>query len=98
MKTIAQTIDSDLFTIREKHHINEVSENEKPTLDINITAGIFILYSVFSLFSLLIASVLYSIGMEDSVKPFVVAIMLSAAVGIITFILSYASAMTFEKI
>ncbi len=98
MKTIAQTIDTDFFTNSEKRHNNELSENEKPTLDLNFAAGIFILYSVFSIFSLLIVSVLYSLGMEDSVKPFVVAIMLSAAVGIITFILSYASAMTFEKI
>lgn len=93
---IAQTINNDFFTLGEKDYCNESSKKEKPSLDLNITAALFILYSIFSIFVLLTVSILFSLGIEIGLLPIVVTIMLSAVAVITTIILSYASAMTLE--
>jgi len=70
--------------------------NEEASLIFNAGSGLFILFSVFCLFALFFLLVLFVFGLEVNILPVAVAVMLSAAVAITVFILSYAIEMIIE--
>ncbi len=92
MKANDKTISRDLFPLKQESMDDVLFYKEQAPLNFNTVAGLFILYSVFSLFILSFVSVLLFFGIEVELLPNIVAIMLSAAAVITAFILLYATA------
>jgi len=91
-----KTISSDLFTLKEENQSDVFSFNKLAPIGINTVSGLFILYSVFSLFILSFVSVLFTFGIETELLSNVVTYILSAAVIITASLLLYATAMIIE--
>ena len=96
MKANDKTISRDLFAFDERNIDDVLFFTEKSPLNLNTVAGLYILYSVFSLFVLSFVSVLLFFGIETQLLPDIVAIMLSAAVVFTAFALLYATAKIIE--
>ncbi len=96
MKANDKKINRDLFAFNERSIDDAVFFKEKTPLNFNTVAGLYVLYSVFSLFVLSFVSVLLFFGIETELLPNIVAIMLSAAVIVTAFALLYATAKIIE--
>jgi len=96
MKANDKRINRDLFAFNERNIDDALFFNDTTPLNLNTVAGLYILYSVFSLFVLSFVSVLLFFGIEIDLLPDIVAIMLSAAVVITAFALLYATAKIIE--
>jgi len=96
MKKNDKRINRDLFAFNERNIDDALFFNDTTSLNLNTVAGLYILYSVFSLFVLSFVSVLLFFGIEIDLLPDIVAIMLSAAVVITAFALLYATAKIIE--
>jgi len=96
MKTNDQRMSRDLFAFNERNIDDTLFFNESTPINLNTVAGLYVMYSVFSLFVLSFVSVLLFFGIETELLPNIVAIMLSAAVVITAFALLYATAKIIE--
>jgi len=96
MKTNDKTVSRDIFAFNERNIDETHFFNETTSLNFNTVAGLYILYSVFSLFVLTFVSILLFLGIETEVLPNIVAMMLSAAVVVTAFALLYATAKIIE--
>ncbi len=96
MKSNDKRMSRDLFAFNERNIDDTLFFNESAPINLNTVAGLYILYSVFSLFVLSFVSVLLFFGIETELLPNIVAIMLSAAVIITAFALLYATAKIIE--
>ena len=83
MKSKVTTISNSLFSF-----------NEETPLAFNAVSGLCVLFSVFSLFTLFSLMIPIFFGLEINMMPVAVALMITAALGITVFILSYAIEMT----
>ncbi len=91
-----KTVNRDLFAFNERNIDDALFFTEQTPLNLNTVAGLYILYSVFSLFVLSFVSVLLFFGIGTELLPDIVAIMLSAAVVVTAFALLYATAKIIE--
>jgi hypothetical protein len=91
-----RTVNRDLFTSNERNIDDVLFFTEQKSLNLNTVAGLYVLYSVFSLFVLSFVSVLLFFGIETELLPDIVAIMLSAAVVVTALALLYATAKIIE--
>lgn len=96
MKANDKTISTDLFAFDERNIDDALFLAPSAPLNLNTVAGLYILYSVFSLFVLSFVSVLLFFGIETELLSDIVAIMLSAAVVITALALLYATAKIIE--
>ncbi len=96
MKVNDITISTDLFALDERKIDDALFLTPMTPLNLNTVAGLYILYSVFSLFVLSFVSVLLFLGIETALLPNIVAIMLSAAVVSTALALLYATAKIIE--
>ncbi len=96
MKTNDKTISRDLFEFNERNIDDVLFFTESAPLNLNTVAGLYILYSVFSLFVLSFISILLFFGIETELLSNIVATMLSAAVVVTAFALLYATAKIIE--
>jgi len=96
MQVNDKTISRDLFAFDERSIDDVHFFNESAPLNLNTVAGLYVLYSVFSLFVLSFVSILLFFGIETELLPNLVAIMLSAAVIVTAFALLYATAKIIE--
>jgi len=96
MKPNDKTISRDLFAFNERNIDDALFYTEQTPLNLNTVAGLYVMYSVFSLFVLSFISILLFLGIETTLLPNIVAIMLSAAVIITAFSLLYATAKIIE--
>jgi len=96
MKENDQRMSRDLFAFNERSIDDTLFFNESTSINFNTVAGLYVMYSVFSLFVLSFVSVLLFFGIETELLPNIVAIMLSAAVVITAFALLYATAKIIE--
>ncbi len=96
MKVNDKTISTDLFALDERKIDDVLFLSPMTPLNLNTVAGLYILYSVFSLFVLSFISVLLFFGIDTALLPNIVAIMLSAAVVTTALALLYATAKIIE--
>ena len=96
MKANDKTVNSGRFTFNERNIDDVLFFNEQTPLNLGTVAGLYVLYSVFSLFVLSFVSILLLFGIETELLSNVVAIMLSAAVVVTAFALLYATAKIIE--
>jgi len=96
MKANDKTISRDLFASSDRNIDDVLFYTEQTPVNLNTVAGVYVLYSVFSLFVLSFISVLLFLGIETTLLPNIVAIMLSAAVIVTAFALLYATAKIIE--
>lgn len=83
MKNNIGSFDSIFFEDKGDKSSNVISLNQQRFSDFNAVVGMFI---IFSLFFTVFAAVLITFGLDVNVFPFVVAITVSAVVGIILFL------------
>jgi len=96
MKANDKTISRDLFAFNERNIDDVLFYTEPAPLNLNTVAGLYVLYSVFSLFVLSFISILLFLGIETTFLPDIVATMLSAAVIITALGMLYATAKIIE--
>ncbi len=96
MKVNDKTMSRDLFALNDRNIDDALFHDGTSQLNLNTVAGMYILYSVFSLFVLSFVSVLLFFGIETQLIPNIVAIMLSAAVIVTASALLYATAKIIE--
>ncbi len=96
MKANDKTISRDLFAYSERNIDDALVFTEPAPLNPNTVAGLYIMYSVFSLFVLSFISILLFFGIETELLPNIVAITLSSAVVVTAFALLYATAKIIE--
>ncbi len=96
MKANDKTISRDLFAYDERNIDDVLFFTEQTPLNLNTAAGLYVLYSVFSLFVLSFISILLFFGIETELLPNIIAIMLSTAVVVTAFALLYATAKIIE--
>jgi len=96
MKANDKTVNRDRFTFNERDIDDVLFFTEQKPLNLNTVAGLYVLYSVFSLFVLSFVSILVFFGIETELLPNIVAIMLSATVVVTAFALLYATAKIIE--
>ncbi len=96
MKANDKIVDRDRFAFNERNIDDVLFFTEQKPLNLNTVAGLYVLYSVFSLFVLSFVSILLFFGIETELLPNIIAIMLSAAVVVTAFALLYATAKIIE--
>ena len=96
MKRNVFVMSNGIFELNKNTTINFAYVNKETSFFFNAGSGLFILFSVFSLF-ILISSLLLSVsGLDINILPVAVTIILSAATGVTVLILSHVAEMIIE--